>query len=78
MLNILRDTYIERSPGEKQNDRNDRSIRKATSWYEYHLSINSLDGKFPKIILVTDDENNRKLAQEDGIICCSSKDFFRH
>lgn len=73
-----KDTYIERSPGEKQNDRNDRSIRKATSWYEYHLSINSLDGKFPKIILVTDDENNRKLAQEDGIICCSIKDYIEN
>ena len=70
---FLRDTYIEREPGEKQNDRNDRAIRKACAWYESHLSINSAVGQFPKIVLLTDDENNRKLAQEEGIVCCTGK-----
>lgn len=66
-----RDTYVERNQGEKPNDRNDRAIRRAASWYASHLSINSLDGKFPQIVLLTDDEKNRKLAQEEGIVCCS-------
>ncbi|XP_050562222.1 exosome complex exonuclease RRP44 [Spodoptera frugiperda] len=70
-----KDTYIERNPGEKQNDRNDRAIRKAAAWYETHLSINSVVGQFPKIVLLTDDENNRKIAQEEGIVCCSIKDY---
>ncbi|XP_068631124.1 exosome complex exonuclease RRP44 isoform X2 [Battus philenor] len=70
-----KDTYVERNPGEKANDRNDRAIRQAASWYASHLSINSLDGKFPQIVLLTDDEKNRKLAQEEGIVCCSVKDY---
>ncbi|KAJ8727450.1 hypothetical protein PYW07_001569 [Mythimna separata] len=70
-----KDTYIEREPGEKQNDRNDRAIRKACAWYETHLSICSVDGKFPKIVLLTDDENNRKIAVEEGIVCCTAKDY---
>lgn len=68
-----RDTYVERNPGEKPNDRNDRAICRASAWYESHLSINSAVGKFPKIVLLTDDENNRKLAQEEGIVCCTGK-----
>lgn len=73
-----KDTYVERNPGEKQNDRNDRAIRKASAWYESHLSINSVEGQFPKIVLLTDDGNNRKLAQEDGIVCCSVKDYIEN
>lgn len=70
-MGIHRDTYVERMPGEKQNDRNDRAIRKAVSWYGSHLSVDGQVGQFPQIILLTDDENNRKLAQEEGIVCCS-------
>ncbi|XP_026755514.2 exosome complex exonuclease RRP44 [Galleria mellonella] len=70
-----KDTYVERNPGEKQNDRNDRAIRKAASWYETHLSINNVKGQHPKIVLITDDEKNRKMAQEEGITCCSVKDY---
>ncbi|XP_047503136.1 exosome complex exonuclease RRP44 [Pieris napi] len=73
-----KDTYIERKPGEKPNDRNDRAIRKAAGWYLEHLSIKCLAGDFPKIVLLTDDENNRKLAQEDGIVCCSVKDYIEN
>ncbi|CAH2071572.1 unnamed protein product, partial [Iphiclides podalirius] len=73
-----KDTYVERNPGEKPNDRNDRAIRRAASWYASHLSINSLDGKFPQIVLLTDDEKNRELAQEEGIVCCSVKDYIEN
>lgn len=70
---LFRDTYVERQPGEKQNDRNDRAIRKAASWYESHLSEGAVGGKFPKVVLLTDDENNRKIAQEEGTVCCTGK-----
>lgn len=70
-----KETYVERNPGEKQNDRNDRAIRKAVSWYRSHLSIENVSDQFPEIILITDDEKNRKFAQEEGIICCSAQDY---
>ncbi|CAH2991712.1 unnamed protein product [Chilo suppressalis] len=73
-----KDTYVERNPGEKQNDRNDRAIRKAASWYALHLSVNNVAGQFPQIVLLTDDENNRKIAQEEGIVCCSVKDYIEN
>ncbi|XP_063619441.1 exosome complex exonuclease RRP44 [Cydia splendana] len=73
-----KDTYVERNPGEKQNDRNDRAIRKAVSWYASHLSTNNTAGSFPQIVLLTDDENNRKVAQEEGILCCSVKDYIEN
>lgn len=70
-----RDTYIERQAGEKQNDRNDRAIRKATAWYESHLSLKGVGKLIPRVVLLTDDENNRKLAIEEGIVCCTGKFF---
>ncbi|CAH2105368.1 unnamed protein product [Euphydryas editha] len=73
-----KDTYVERKPGEKQNDRNDRAIRKAASWYASHLSIKNMAERFPQIVLLSDDENNRKLAQEEGIVACSVKDYIEN
>ena len=47
-----RSTYIERTPGETPNDRNDRAIRVAANWYKTHL---------PKIniVMMTNDKGNR-------------------
>ncbi|XP_045447025.1 exosome complex exonuclease RRP44 [Melitaea cinxia] len=73
-----KDTYIERNPGEKPNDRNDRAIRRAASWYASHLSIKNMAGQFPQIVLISDDENNRKLAHEEGIVACSVKDYIEN
>ncbi|XP_037296481.1 exosome complex exonuclease RRP44 [Manduca sexta] len=73
-----KDTYIERNPGEKQNDRNDRAIRRASAWYETHLNINSVVGQSPRIVLLTDDEKNRNIAQNEGIVCCNVKDYIEN
>ncbi|XP_026331987.1 exosome complex exonuclease RRP44-like [Hyposmocoma kahamanoa] len=43
-----------------------------------HLSANNVAGQFPQIVLLTDDENNRKIAQEEGIVCCSVKDYIEN
>lgn len=68
---VFRETYIEREPGEKINDRNDRAIRVAVNWYNTHL--NSFDDRDIKVVLLTDDVKNRTSAAENGIPVESSK-----
>jgi len=70
MLYIFRETYIEREPGEKTNDRNDRAIRVAAKWYNTHL--NSDDNNI-NIVLLTDDVENKTRAVEEGLFVVSSK-----
>lgn len=65
-----RDTYVERKPGESANDRNDRAIRKACSWYQTHLeeSQKGTDKKKQiKVVLLTQDFKNREQACNEGI-----------
>ncbi|KAL7049702.1 hypothetical protein ACKWTF_003826 [Chironomus riparius] len=64
-----RDTYIEREPKESSNDRNDRAIRKAAIWYQNHLnkSLKETNKSKVKIILLTDDADNRRKANDEGI-----------
>lgn len=56
---------MERNIGETMNNRNDRAIRKAAVWYDKHLSSEI------RVILLTDDANNRNAALGDGLISCS-------
>lgn len=63
---------MERLPGESANDRNDRAIRVATTWYDKHISL-SLAAKVKedmklRVILITDDAENLRKAKEEGII----------
>ncbi|KAL6261144.1 hypothetical protein P5V15_008672 [Pogonomyrmex californicus] len=67
-----RETYIEREPGEKINDRNDRAIRVAVKWYSTHL--NSDDNNI-KIVLLTDDVGNQTRAVEEGLFVVSMEDY---
>ncbi|XP_014483626.1 PREDICTED: exosome complex exonuclease RRP44 [Dinoponera quadriceps] len=67
-----RETYIEREPGEKANDRNDRAIRVAVQWYNNHLNF---DDHNVKVVLLTDDVKNRELASRDGIFVASMEDY---
>lgn len=74
------DTYIERLPKESSNDRNDRAIRKAAVWYQNHLNKSVKErkgGKKIKIVLLTDDADNRKKADSDGIIAFSVRDYVK-
>eukprot|EP00667_Euglena_gracilis_P001783 EG_transcript_1783 len=64
-------TYIERAPGESMNDRNDRAIRAAVEWYGRHLSAPDA----PKVILITHDAANKRLAEERGITALSLRDY---
>ncbi|KAK0085395.1 hypothetical protein PV325_005305 [Microctonus aethiopoides] len=67
------DTFVERVPGEKINDRNDRAIRVATKWYNEHLSVTG--NKNIQIYLITDDNDNREKAKTDGIITFSMEEY---
>lgn len=74
-----RDSYVERAPNEKPNDRNDRAIRVATAWYESHLFPCQIDvsrDQQIRIVLLTDDVANRELAQRDGLLACSGNYFY--
>lgn len=55
------ETFIKGNPGESPNDRNDRAIRVATMWYASRLK-----GKM-SVILLTNDVDSRRKAQEDGL-----------
>jgi len=67
---MYRNTYVEREPGEKANDRNDRAIRVAVAWYESHLMRSQADrrkGHRVRVILLTDDAENKHKAESDGL-----------
>ena len=63
---------MERKPGESTNDRNDRAIRRAAAWYagEGRACSAGKEGKeeggAPRVVLVTDDAENRKRAENEG------------
>ncbi|KAG7201943.1 hypothetical protein KM043_004648 [Ampulex compressa] len=65
-----RETYVERNPGEKINDRNDRAIRVATKWYNEHLNYGDVE-----TVLITDDVQNRELALKEGVPCASMQSY---
>ncbi|KAL0462392.1 UNVERIFIED_CONTAM: Exosome complex exonuclease RRP44A [Sesamum latifolium] len=56
-----KDTYVKIESGETPNDRNDRAIRVAAQWYQNHL------GGAVKVLLITNDRENKKKAIQDGI-----------
>ncbi|GJN09217.1 hypothetical protein PR202_ga27201 [Eleusine coracana subsp. coracana] len=58
---LHRDTYVKDMVGESPNDRNDRAIRVAARWYQSHL------GGSAKILLITNDRDNKRKATEEGL-----------
>lgn len=56
-----KDTHVDKMDKESPNDLNDRAIRVATQWYQKHL------GDATKVLLVTNDRENRRKATEEGI-----------
>jgi len=63
-----KETYITAHAGETPNDRNDRAIRVAAAWYVARLPT-------MRIILLTDDANNRLKAKEMGVEALSSREY---
>jgi len=78
---MYRNTYVEREPGEKVNDRNDRAIRVAVAWYESHLMPSQVDrrkGDRVRVILLTDDAENKHKAENDGLKVVTVSDYVRN
>lgn len=73
------ETYIEREPKESSNDRNDRAIRKAVTWYENHLakSTKETSRERIKVVLLTDDLANREKAKFEGLTAFSAQEYVR-
>jgi hypothetical protein len=80
-LDFYRETAIVRNPDESPNDRNDRGIRTATAWYNAHIALAhpTVRGQppavLPKVVLLTDDAANRRLAKEAGMPAASGELF---
>ncbi|KAG8908746.1 exosome catalytic subunit dis3 [Tulasnella sp. 403] len=86
------DTAVFRKEDESPNDRNDRSIRTATQWYNTHVA-QSFQSQLqpapstkkkkapapapPVVVLLTDDTANRKIAQEEGIPVMSAREYVK-
>ena len=68
------ETYVKRLQGEIINDRNDRAVRKACSWYKSHLAtaLAGTPNKLPEILMLSDDRGNLEKAKSEGIACCNS------
>ncbi|KAF9618769.1 hypothetical protein IFM89_002464 [Coptis chinensis] len=56
-----KETFVKAMVGESPNDRNDRAIRVATSWYQRHL------GGSTQVLLITNDKENKRKAIDEGI-----------
>ena len=73
------ETYVAREPGESINDRNDRAVRKAVSWYGQHLQQNGKLSKrakqCPTIIMLSDDKDNLRKAKAESLNACSLADY---
>lgn len=67
-----RETYVEREAGESANDRNDRAIRTAVSWYNTHLVST---GSSCQVVLLTADRDNLEKAKNGGICACTVAEY---
>eukprot|EP00884_Botryococcus_braunii_P014654 jgi/Botrbrau1/2318/Bobra.39_1s0007.1 len=65
-----RDTYVKALPGESPNDRNDRAIRVAAAWYAKRIPQ-------MQIILLSNDTDNRKRAEAEGLTAMSALMYAR-
>lgn len=65
-----RQAFVARRESESPNDYNDRAVRTATLWYQDHLRPLGL-----RVLLLTDDVANAKLAAEQGLSVASMRQF---
>ncbi|KAM2099449.1 hypothetical protein FF1_026754 [Malus domestica] len=66
-----KDTYVTDMSGESKNDRNDRAIRVAAQWYQSHLAGSA------KVLLITNDKENKRKAIEEGISAETVESYVR-
>ncbi len=73
------ETYVVREQGETINDRNDRAVRKAVSWYGEHLRqalrLSKRATQCPTIIMLSDDKENLRKAKAENLSACTLSDY---
>ena len=73
------ETYVVREPGETINDRNDRAVRRAVSWYGEHLQkavkLSKRTKHCPQTIMISDDKENLRKAKAEQLSACSLSDY---
>ena len=72
------ETYIHRDVGETINDRNDRAVRKACSWYAEHLKqavTARKSARCPAVVMLSDDKDCLRKAKADGLIGSNLHDY---
>ena len=73
------ETYVVREQGESINDRNDRAVRKAVSWYANHLqqaaNSNGRSKQRPSIVMLSDDKDNLRKAKAEKLDACSLSEY---
>uniref|UniRef100_A0A673CSV2 Exosome complex exonuclease RRP44 n=1 Tax=Sphaeramia orbicularis TaxID=375764 RepID=A0A673CSV2_9TELE len=71
------ETFIEREPGESANDRNDRAIRVAATWYTQHLKTSESAADGLKVVLLTNDQGNKQKAAESGLLVFKCEEYIK-
>jgi len=73
------ETYAVREQGETINDRNDRAVRRAVSWYGEHLQQaikgNKKSKQAPAVVMLSDDKENLRKAKAENLSACSLSDY---
>ncbi|KAK4190516.1 putative mitotic control protein [Podospora australis] len=70
------ETHVPRQEGESVNDRNDRAVRKAVSWYSDHLA--RVKGKtVPAVVMLSNDRDNVRKAKQEGLNASSLADYVK-
>ena len=67
------ETSVRRNEGETINDRNDRAVRKAATWYTKHLA--TVATRPPTIVVLTNDQENKRKSKVEGIAALSLKEY---
>ena len=62
-----KEAFVERREGESVNDRNDRAIRQCVHWYNQHLAAAKGDDSVVRVILLTNDRDNKQKATAAGL-----------
>src|SRR5690606_39063259 len=69
------ETFTNRKESETINDRNDRAIRLACSWYSSHIknAATASGLEAPELVMISNDRENLQKARKEGITCASSE-----
>jgi len=72
------ETHVQRDSGETINDRNDRAVRKACSWYTEHLEQATRarqSARCPAVVMLSDDRDCLRKAKKEGVTASNLEDY---